>query len=147
MSNIGEALRRILVAVDGRSVRDKALQQAIYLARSLGSELYVIIVRQRQPWYEVLAMDVSFPRPDIEANIEETKHQALRLAAESGVALSSIVVAKGRPAAEIVRHSKKLGCDLTVVGQRTRSLKRLRTSHTVREVVSRSPCPVLVVPV
>ena len=63
-----------------------------------------------------------------------------------GVGTDQIIVERGNPVEEIINHSKKLNCDLIVMGTHGHgTLEDVMIGSTARRVVRRSKIPVLVV--
>ena len=79
--------------------------------------------------------------------VKDVLHQFSENASEGqGVGSSQIIVERGNPVEEIINHSKKLNCDLIVMGTHGHgTLEDVMIGSTARRVVRRSKIPVLVV--
>ena len=77
----------------------------------------------------------------------EVVHQVKRAAVEAGTQIESVKVVKGVPANAILHHIREVGFDFVVLGRRPgRRRFKFLTGSTIRKVVTRSPCTVVVVP-
>lgn len=135
------------MALDGSAVLDKSLQKAAELARTLDAELHAIVVQKRRPAFETIAMEVEVPQSMVDRYFAEVVYQVKQAAEEAGTPVESVKVVKGVPADAILRHIREVGFDFVVLGRRVaRRRFRFLSGSTVRKVVSRSPCTVVVVP-
>lgn len=138
---------KILVALDGSAVLDKSLQKAAELTRTLDAELHAIVVQKRRPGFETIAMEVEVPKAMVDRYFAEVVYQVKQAAEEAGTPVESVKVVKGVPADAILRHIREVGFDFVVLGRRVaRRRFRFLSGSTVRKVVARSPCTVVVVP-
>ena len=138
-------LRNILVSTDGSSDSEKALHEAINLARSCGTRLHIISVVEVNPEYEALAPQI------VEKADEETKVflDAAKKCAEKENVSCNIIVHRGEdPAHFIIEESKKLKADMIVMGKhgKRKGLAKLLMGSVTAKVLSHAPCKVLVVP-
>ena len=139
--------RKILVAVDGSEVFDGALKRAAELTRTMEAELHAIIVQKRRPAFETIAMEVEIPQPLVDRYFAEVEHQVKRTVEEMGAEVASVKVVKGVPADAILRHIREVGFDFVVLGRRHGGRQfSFRAGPTIRKVVARSPCAVIVIP-
>ncbi|WP_331232885.1 universal stress protein [Natronorarus salvus] len=129
----------VLVATDGSTDAERAVRQAVEIARRFEAELH--------------ALSVADERLARSAATEETYRQianravrvAEREAAEAGVGVTT-AVRTGAPAAEILDYASENGIDLLVVGNRGRSgLDRFFVGSVAERVVRRAESSVLVV--
>jgi nucleotide-binding universal stress UspA family protein len=140
--------RVIAVAIDGSEHASAALESAVDLAKHYGSELVVIsvaplapvFVAPNQPFSTPIAPDS--PMPQFRAIVDA----AVRVAQDAGVSSVTGVCYDGLIVDEILGHIANNPTDLLVVGSRGLSVaKRILLGSTSTGLVTRAPCPVLVV--
>ncbi len=139
------ALRTMLVATDGSQYSEKALHEAINLAKSCGTKLYVLSVVEVNPEYEALAPKV------VEKADEDTKmflDAAQKCAEREKVTCNTIVHRGEDPAHFIVEEADRLKVDMIVMGKHGKSkmLRKLFIGSVTAKVISHASCKVLVVP-
>lgn len=139
----------ILVATDGSDPAKAAAEVAFELARASGDTLlFVTVWRELRgdfglPYGTLIAPDAA----DIERN---WAHQALAAAAaqarEAGLEAET-VCRHGKPAREIVEVARERGVRLIVIGSHGFGpIEGTLFGSVSTGVLSRAPCPVLVVP-
>ncbi|MBI5074743.1 MAG: universal stress protein [Nitrospirae bacterium] len=138
-------LKNILIATDGSLHSEKALHEAINLAKSCGTKLHVMSVVEVNEEYEALAPQV------VEKADEEAKMflDAAQKCAEREKVDVSIIVHRGEdPAHFIVEEAEKLKADMIVMGKhgRRKGLKKLFVGSVTAKVISHAHCKILVVP-
>lgn len=136
--------RSILVAVDGSRAAEKALEEAIDLARSEGARLTLIAVGAPPRWRPAGPYYSPYPNDD------ELEHQAQQIVdrAEAlvpdDVPVSSIT-RRGLAAEAILERVETGGHDLVVMGSRGLGPARsLLLGSVSRAVLAHSPVPVLI---
>lgn len=139
------SLKTILVATDGSLHSEKALYEAINLAKACGTKLYVMSVVEVNPEYEALAPQI------VEKADEETKgflDAAQKCAEREQVSCTTIVHRGEDPAHFIVEEAEKLTADMIVMGKHGRNvmLRKLFVGSVTAKVISHAHCKVLVVP-
>ena len=138
----------ILVAIDGSSVAERALDEAIALARQLASTLHVFnVIDAGRLVAEVLGYAVP------EQLVEDWRIAGERLVPEAiERARSQGVAAQGRVGCDpslrvyeaILREASSTAADLIVMGTHgRRGLTRLTLGSDAERVVRESPVPVL----
>ncbi len=135
---------RILVAVDGSKYSEKALDQAISMARQCNSRLFAISVIDIFAESLVLA-------PALEEKLsKETKELLERVKAKvekENIPCETIVRTGGHPHEYIIEEAKARGIDLIVMGTHGRTgLKRVLMGSVTERVIGHAPCAVLVTP-
>ncbi len=145
--------RKIMVAVDGSAVSDKAVKEAIWLAGtqegSFKNKLIAVFIKNdRVRDYDDLFVR-GIPIEEIKERWEKIIDHAFfvvrKLAAEKGVELEE-VVAEGEPASIIVALAKKHDVDLLVIGSTGKgSVKRAFLGSVSAEVIEHAGCGVYVV--
>jgi nucleotide-binding universal stress UspA family protein len=141
--------RDILVAVDGSSHAERALSEAIDLARqSEGSLTLVTVVPQLTTW----ALGSGFtPAVDYQTLYDDLEGEYRKMldAAQAKVppeVRSQALLLEGRPGQAIVGQAKSGGHDLVAMGSRGRGeLRSMVLGSVSEEVLHASPVPVLVV--
>lgn len=139
-------MRRILVATDGSSGGDRALDFAAALARDTGGTLTVVNVSNElsQEDVQALAQIESGLIDDMDNEILEDAKKHVE--AQGGPAVDAHV-AYGQPAAGILEAAKTHSADLIVVGRRGRGqLAGLFLGSVSQKLAGVSPCPVIIVP-
>jgi nucleotide-binding universal stress UspA family protein len=136
----------ILVAVDGSKPSERALLEAVDLARTVGARLTLISVATLPRW-PVAAGPYLVPLPT-EAELERGAQSVLeRLEAlvPDDVPVCSIV-RRGNVASAILDRVRDAEHDLVVMGSRGHGpLRTLLLGSVSQAVLDRSPVPVLVV--
>lgn len=152
--------RHILVAVDGSPHADRALEEAVDLARLGGGSLTLVTVApELSGWFPVpgaglpppvnpaaggpLPADLTHLRQDL---VEAHRHMLEQ--AETNVPAdvrSTALVLVGRPGEAIVRQVRAGKHDLVVMGSRGRGeLRSMVLGSVSHEVLHDSPVPVLI---
>jgi nucleotide-binding universal stress UspA family protein len=144
--------KRILVATDGSSLSEKAVDAAIDLALLARAELVSVTVTHLLP-YGYFEGSMVMNQREIEASQEQVDNDAQRLvdtvrttAAAKGVRSAQAVVIKSNQVAEaIIATAKNQQCDLIVMASHgRRSLARLLMGSETLHVLTHSHIPVLV---
>jgi nucleotide-binding universal stress UspA family protein len=138
----------ILVAVDGSKPSDKALAQAIEMAKRLGAGLRVVTVQDigllRADVIASSAMQTLSPTFDAAAR--ETLDAAKAAVAKAGGQAEFAVLPVSEPATSIVREAEACAARLIVVGSHGRTgMARALLGSVAERVVRHAPCSVLVV--
>jgi nucleotide-binding universal stress UspA family protein len=141
----------ILVAVDGSSHAEKALEASIQMANAFGSKLVIATVYLNPPVMGNLVDPASHMSSDaikkLSGMLEGYKKQAL----ESGVKevetdLLSTFASLMSVGAVLIMEAEKIGCDLIVIGTRgLTGLKRVVLGSTADYVVKNAKCDVHIV--
>ena len=138
-------LKNILVATDGSACSEKALYEAINIAKSCGTILHVMSVVEVNEEYEALAPQV------VEKADEETRSflDAAKKCAERENIPCATIVHRGEDAAHfIVEEAERIKADMIVMGKhgKTRALRKLFIGSVTAKVVSHAHCKVMIVP-
>jgi nucleotide-binding universal stress UspA family protein len=146
------AYRKILTAVDGSEIAERALREAIKLAREWRSRLRILHVVDESPlWQAPEGVGVNYTT--VIESFRETGRKieaaALKSARDAGVEAESALLelsGAGRVAELIVEDAKEWGADLVVVGTHGRRGFAHLVLGSVAEGVSRAAStPVLLV--
>jgi nucleotide-binding universal stress UspA family protein len=136
--------KKILVAVDGSTYAEHAVEYSAMLANKFGSEV-VIIHAVVNPMYTYEGIMLSPPLEQLEKAGREVLDRSKALAEKSSVQVKTRLVV-GHPAEEIAKVANEEGFDLLVVGSRGLSTVRAFLLGSVSEKLSRlAKCPVLIV--
>jgi nucleotide-binding universal stress UspA family protein len=140
---------RILVAIDGSEHAQRALSEAIDLARIANAKLTAISVHQRSSALLVggpIVPSVDFA--ELEDAMRREREQLLEGAVEQVPEDVSVVtvLAEGPPSAAILAQARKDDCDLIVLGSRGRGgVASMLLGSVSHQVLQHSGVPVLVV--
>jgi nucleotide-binding universal stress UspA family protein len=138
-------LRNILVATDGSACSERALFEAINIAKSCSTKLHIMSVVEMNEEYEALAPQV------VEKADEEARtflDAAKKCAERENVACSTIVHRGEDPAHFIIEESEKVKADMIVMGKhgKAKALRKLFVGSVTAKVVSHAHCKVMIVP-
>jgi MFS family permease len=137
-----KVISKILVPVDGSAHSDKALDYAIFLAKSCGASLGVIHVSSPPP------IPTSDSERDSYFKMRETDADAVLAKAESSAKTAGLQIVKikelGHPPTRILEVAS--GHDLIIIGSRGMSGIKASLLGSVSHTVSQqAKCPVLIV--
>jgi len=141
-------IHKILAPVDFSEHSERALDQAIGLAKRFGAELHLLHCYQVYPVGAVAPDDVTPPQ-SLERTMEEAARGLLsewtRRAAEQGVKVWHHL-GGSPPSGEIAAIAERLGADLIVMGTRGLSgFKHVLLGSVAERTIWIAPCPVLTV--
>jgi len=144
---------RILIAIDGSDLADRALDQGLKLAKALGSEVTVLTVSEPAAMiggaygaYGGVGFD---PMPEL---IEAQKKLAEAIVAKGvaagvaqGVAVKTMIVENSFPAEGIIATADSVGAELIVMASHgRRGFGRLLLGSQTSNVLAHTKVPVLV---
>jgi len=134
-------MKRILTAIDGSKASYRALEHAAKLAKGLGAELKILLVRQ----FVVGRRDVLEVWSDEE--VLEIRNLALGVVSAVGAPKPQILEEPSRDVAyTIVDVALRLEADLIVMGASGMgSIKAFVLGSVSNEVLRKSACPVTIV--
>lgn len=138
-------LKNIFIAFDGSQSSEKALHEAINLAKSCGTKLHIMTVVEVNEEYEALAPKL-VEKADNEA---KTFLDAAKSCAEREKVSCSIIVHRGEdPAHFIVEEAERIKADMIVMGKhgRKKGLRKLFIGSVTAKVISHASCKVMIVP-
>lgn len=138
-------ISKILVPVDGSENSFRALDQALFIAKSSGAAITAIHVIERPPTVYVESQKLL---DELLANYRKESGKILdksqEIAARSGTKLETAIM-EGDPASNINGFAEKGGFDLIVIG--SRGLGRLKSAilgSTSNKVLHHAKCSVLI---
>jgi nucleotide-binding universal stress UspA family protein len=138
----------ILVATDGSQHAERALAEAIDLARQADGSLTIVTVVPNPATWAIGGFALAADYSSIEQDLGRAYRQMLedeRAKVPDGVKVQAKLL-EGRPAIAIVDEVKSGGHDLVVMGSRGRGgFRSLVLGSVSQEVLNSSPVPVLVV--
>jgi nucleotide-binding universal stress UspA family protein len=140
--------KRILVPIDFSDYSKHALNYAISVAVTFGSELILVYVVEPA----VYPADLGFGQvtlPNIEHELAERGKNELEELVKSRVGTKltcSTIVRIGKPFQEIIETAKRQKVDLIVIATHGHTgVEHLIFGGTTEKVVKKAPCPVLIV--
>jgi nucleotide-binding universal stress UspA family protein len=134
--------QKIMVAYDESPEASKALEAAIELAKSLGSELKIVSVIEPLPAYysfATIALPASEWSEAKRGRYISLQAKARQRAKAAGLWLDTEMV-NGDEVGGIIECARRYGADLLVLGMRKHTLLM---GHTAQDVAERSPCALL----
>lgn len=135
---------RILVAMDGSKCSEKALDQAISMAKICNSTLFGISVIELYPGQMEVAPALV---EKLSAETREILERVKDRAAKENISCETIVHIGGQPHEFIIQEVKEKNIDLIVMGTHGRTgLKKLLMGSVTERVIGHAPCAVLVTP-
>ncbi|MEE8401994.1 MAG: universal stress protein [Candidatus Hydrothermarchaeaceae archaeon] len=148
-------MKKILIAIDGISDSDNALEQGGELARNAGSKVVLLAVQRKLEDIESYLPALSYFLKKTHQEDEEEVRDKLsslcqQLLSESKKALEKkgvsvkTVLKWGRPADEILNVADKEGVDLIALGCKGKHLSKRFLGSVSDDVVERSKVSVLV---
>jgi nucleotide-binding universal stress UspA family protein len=141
--------RRILVAIDGSPHAERALGEAIDLARATGGTLTLMTaVPEPSTWFlggaYAVPINVEELREPLERHYKEMLEAATKAVPDA--IPCETVVAHGQPGSAIVEQLQSKRHDVVVMGSRGRGgVSSLLLGSVSQHVLQASPVPVLVV--
>ncbi len=135
---------RILVAVDGSTFSDVAVDQAISLGGICNSQIFLISVVDLYPeQMEVAPALVEKMSEEVRDNLENARKKVEK----AKIPCETIVHMGGKPHEFIIQEAREKSIDLIAMGTHGRSgLKRILLGSVAQNVIGHAPCPVIVVP-
>jgi nucleotide-binding universal stress UspA family protein len=141
--------KHILLATDGSTLAQKAVDQGIALAKCLDAAVTVVTVTE--PLSEAVVGEMVFAPPlDVYEKCAATDAKRIlaavsEAAREAGVPCAEVYVKDCFTAEGIIEAAKAKSCDLIVMGSHgRRGITRLLLGSAAAEVVARSTIPVLI---
>jgi nucleotide-binding universal stress UspA family protein len=143
----------ILVATDGSELADRALDQAVAIAKALNSDVTVVTVGEPAAvlgaGYYASAGYIAEPIPGLieaqEKAARELLDKSAAKAKAAGLAVKTVYVNDNFPAEGIVLTAEKIRADLIVMGSHgRRGLGRLLLGSQTNSVLAQTKTPVLV---
>lgn len=142
--------QRILLAVDGSSTSNAALEEGIRFARDQGAKLRLVHVLDFAPigWAAEGYVDLSILQDAIRRNGQQILDQAAKLAGKSGVTVEvELLESYGkRIPTVIIEATRNWPADLIVIGTHGwRGFDHLLLGSVAEAVMRTAPVPVLLI--
>jgi nucleotide-binding universal stress UspA family protein len=133
---------KILVATDGSSYSEEAVEYAINLAKASGAELIALHVATIDPSIGMIWEDVK----DIVMTRQGTMLEDIKKEAEKrGVDIRTIIE-QGIPSEKIIETAEKEGADVIIMGSHGHSgLEKILVGSVTERVIGGTSLPVMVV--
>ncbi len=136
--------RTILVPTDGSDYSYYAAEHAAYLAKSLGSKIYILNVVDTGLAFHA-GIHMSESKVEMESSAKEAIDRIKALCDANGVVCEEAVV-KGKPANAIVDFATKIGADCIVIGSiGVSAIEEVFVGSVSKSVLKSAKCPVLLV--
>ena len=136
-------MKKILVAHDGSTASNKALLEAVALARKFGAALTVASVIPKLCFLGV-GLDCATVEQVYRAETEGVLEGIKALLKEKGVGGETIIL-EGSPGDVIVDYAKSMGADMIVVGSTGKhATERTFFGSVSSKIVTNAPCSVVV---
>lgn len=140
--------KHLLIATDGSSVGQKAVDHGLALAKTVGAKVTVVTVTEMWSAFDMAGQGLA-KIETYEAAAAQSANKILAAVSSAanaaGVACETVHVKDSAPAAGIVAEAERLGCDVIVMGSHgRRGLNRLLIGSHANEVVTHAKIPVLV---
>ncbi len=147
--------KKILVAVDGSAVSDKAVYEAVWMAGcskgAFPNKVYAVFAKvvHSDDYLDMFPISPSPAAGEDERRWEEIIEMVFlvvrKLARENGVELETRVV-PGPPAESIIRMAKQIDADVIVIGGTGKGrVARSLLGSVSAEVMNKAPCSVYLV--
>lgn len=137
-------IEKLLLPTDCSEFSEGAIREAVNLAKTCSSKLFVVSVIETNPEYESIAPQlIEKAEKETRQHLESVKNRA----AKEGVDCEIIARQGEDPYKYIVDEAVKHQVSMIIMGRRGRKgLKRLMMGSVTAKVIGHSPCNVLVVP-
>jgi nucleotide-binding universal stress UspA family protein len=142
--------KHILIATDGSELAERAVEQGLNLAKTLGAKVTVITVTE--PWTAAVSGEwaVAFPVEEYEkaaaANAQKILSGVGTAAERVGVACETVHVKDQFAAEGIVEEAKDRGSDLIVMGSHgRRGVVKFILGSQASRVLTHTTTPMLIV--
>jgi nucleotide-binding universal stress UspA family protein len=142
-------LRRIIVATDGSTIANRAIDAGASLAKATGADLILLTVGGSVTGAELrdLASTAGDLSDTMQLAADKILKQARRRAQRLGVRSVTLKTGWGDPGDAIIDTVKRLKGDLLVIGRRGQSrLSALLLGSVSQKLASFAPCAVMIVP-
>lgn len=141
--------KRILVPTDGSDISEKAIATAVQLAKTLGSEVCTLSVKDPYPYSAMSEIQPTLPQEFFDAQERMASRHIDRVkevCQAAGVACTGITVESPSPFEAIIDQAKAQDCDLIVMASHgRRGVQALLLGSETQKVLTHSTVPVLVV--
>jgi nucleotide-binding universal stress UspA family protein len=136
-------MQRILVAIDGSSGSEKALEVAVKQAQIHGGQVIALAVLRR-PGDPALERITEAARKEARSRLEDVLQAAVHFARSRGVPLTPLL-REGHPAETIVTCAEQEKVELVVLGSHNGHGRPPGLGGTADQVSNHAPCTVMIV--
>ena len=141
--------KNLLIATDGSSVGQKAVEQGLALAKALAARVTVVNVTEMWSALDMAGKGELLKIEEYETAAAKGANKILAsvsdAAKKAGIACETVHVPDRAPADGIVHTAEQKGCDLIVMGSHgRRGLSRVLLGSQANGVVTHAKIPVLV---
>jgi len=140
-------MERLLVASDGSEFSEGAIREALNLAKTCSSKLYVISVAQEP---DIREFADSYPLAAVEKlekAVREHLESVQERAGKEGVSCEIILGRGPVPSKLIIEEAAKNNVELIIMGRHGRTgLTRIMMGSVTAKVIGDAPCKVMIVP-
>lgn len=141
--------KHLLIATDGTSVGQKAVEQGLQLAKEINAKVTAVTVTEIWSALDVAGRDGLIKIEKYEAAASEAAQAILTAfsaaAKEAGVAFKTIHVPDSSPSDGIVHTAEHEGCDLIVMASHgRRGINKLLLGSQAQSVIAHAKIPVLI---
>lgn len=138
-------MEKLLLSADGSVLCEGAVREAINLAKTCGSKLYIISVAEVPEFPEFIATPSMAEK--LEADTKRYLESLKEKAEKEGVSCEILVRSGVEPYQYIVDEAAKNNVEIIIMGRRGRTgLQRLMMGSVTAKVIGHAPCKFLVVP-
>jgi nucleotide-binding universal stress UspA family protein len=135
---------RILVAIDGSAVSDRAFEKALELADLTSASLTALAIEGPLPAYAATIGEVDEVKREKDAFFGRLVEKAREQASAAGIDLI-VELRAGHAAETISRFAKEGAYDLIVLGHKGHFLRGHLLGSTADRVAEHASCPVMIV--
>jgi nucleotide-binding universal stress UspA family protein len=141
--------KKILVPTDGSQLSEQAAASAVEFARLCNASIVALSVAEPYPLVPAaegaMIVDPGFATDTLQAMAQEAVDKVARLAADAGIACTTVTAISVVPHEEILRTAAAQGCDLVFMASHgRRGLSRLLAGSVTQHVLAYSSIPVMV---
>jgi nucleotide-binding universal stress UspA family protein len=134
-----ENIKRIIIPVDDTEDSKNAVKKGAFLAKLLGVDAKIITVNDTHQFISSVILEEKLKK-EATAFLDSFK----KIAEEFGVKIETELII-GKPAEEIIKFVNENDLIIMAHHDRTKGIDKIMEKSVSREVVSNSPCSVLVI--
>ncbi len=136
--------KTILVPTDGSDYSYYAAEHAVYIAKNLGSKIYILNVVDTGLAFHA-GIHMSESKIEMENSAKEATNKIKVLCDANGV-MNEEAIVNGKPANTIVEFAAKIGADCIVIGSiGVSAIEEVFVGSVSKSVLNNAKCPVLMV--
>ena len=136
--------KSILVPTDGSDYSYYAAEHAVYIAKGLGSKIYILNVVDTGLAFHA-GIHMSESKTEMENSAKEATDKIKALCDANGV-VCEVAIVKGKPANAIIEFATKIDADCIVIGSiGVSAIEEVFVGSVSKSVLNSAKCPVLMV--